>query len=201
MSEPTQPDIDGILRVRTHPTSKSYEGARSQLTKPQRGESFETGTAGDGTTVYRVVTKLQTPEKGWSGLAIPSELLGVRRRVWLRGLLNGHELWASAQPMGDGNHWVTLNRALRTATGLVGDEEVEARLVIVDGPPQLAVPEDLTAALRANPRAAALFEGMSHNHRKEYLVWIGEAKREETRARRIGQTVERIVTTGGRQGH
>jgi hypothetical protein len=62
-----------------------YAAARAQLTKPARGEWFETDAADDGSAVFRMFTKLQTPEKGWSGLAVPSEFLGLRRRVWLRG--------------------------------------------------------------------------------------------------------------------
>jgi hypothetical protein len=145
-------------------------------------------------------TKLQTPEKGWSGLAIPSEFLGVRGRVWLRGALEGHAFWVSAQPMGDGNHWVAVNRQMRAEMGLVGDEEVEAIFSQVEGPPPLAVPEELQRALDARPEARELFERMSHNHRKEYINWVSEAKRQETRARRAGEAMDRIVSSGGRSG-
>jgi hypothetical protein len=193
-------DFKNLVRARMAKTGESYSAARAQLTKPARGETFEKGQTEDGTTVYRLFTRLQTPEKGWSGLAVPSDFIGMRRRVWIRGTLQGHPFWVSAQPMGDGNHWVTVNRQMRAEMGLVGDEEVEALFVLTDGPPELEVPEDLGQALAASPHASALFERMSHNHRKEYIRWITEAKRSETRARRIGQAVERIVETGGRSG-
>ena len=48
-------------------TGEAYAAARAQLTKPARGERFETAVAGDGSPVFRMFTKLQTPEKGWSG--------------------------------------------------------------------------------------------------------------------------------------
>jgi uncharacterized protein YdeI (YjbR/CyaY-like superfamily) len=41
---------------------------------------------------------------------------------------------------------------------------------------------------------------MRHNHRQAYLRWIAEAKRPETRARRVGQAIERIIETEGRAG-
>jgi hypothetical protein len=145
-------------------------------------------------------TKLQTPEKGWSGLAVPSEFLGLRRRAWLRGTINGFDFWVSAQPMSDGNHWVTINREMRAEMDLVGDEDVEVEFTLADGPPQLEVPADLRKALDANPAAKAVFDQMSHNHRKEYLRWIREAKRTETRSRRIATTVEEIVATEGKSG-
>jgi hypothetical protein len=189
-----------IVHTRTAKTGESYAAARAQLIKPLRGESFETGTSTYGATVFRMQSKLQTPEKGWSGLAIPSDFLGVRGRVWLRGTLEGHPFWVAAQPMGDGNHWVTVNREMRAEMGLVGDEEVEAVFVQADGPPELAVPDDLRRALESHEEAQALFQRMSHNHRKEYIRWVAEAKRPETRARRASQAIERIIASGGKAG-
>jgi hypothetical protein len=193
-------DFKDRVRTRMAKTGESYAAARAQLIKPSRGETFETGTSEDGSTVYRMYTKLQTPEKGWSGLAIPSELLGTRGRLWLRGTLQGHPFWVAAQPMGDGNHWVTVNRQMRAEMGLAGDEEVEAVFVRAQGPPPLAVPEELERALEARPDARALFERMSHNHRKEYINWVREAKRPETRTRRAGEATDRIVASRGRTG-
>lgn len=145
---------------------------------------------------FQMCTKLQTPEKGWSGLAVPSQFLGLRRRVGLRGTMNGKAFWVSAQPMGDGNHWVTVNKAMRTKMGLIGDEEVRVEFVIDDNRPSVALPSDLAAALQRDPRAAAHFEKLAPNHRKEYVVYISEAKRPETRARRIEQTLKRVTDSG-----
>jgi uncharacterized protein YdeI (YjbR/CyaY-like superfamily) len=52
------------------------------------------------------------------------------------------------------------------------------------------VPEDLAGALRKNRKARASFEGFSPSQRREYVEWITEAKREETRARRVETAVE-----------
>jgi hypothetical protein len=54
----------------------------------------------------------------------------------------------------------------------------------------LAVPDDLAAALRANPQARATFDGFAPGYRRDYIEWIVQAKREDTRARRLEQTVE-----------
>ena len=54
----------------------------------------------------------------------------------------------------------------------------------------LAVPEDLAAALKKNKAAAAAFEKFSPSHRKEYIEWITEAKRDETRQKRLATTLE-----------
>lgn len=55
---------------------------------------------------------------------------------------------------------------------------------------KVEVPHDLTAALKKSAKARATFEAFTPSHRREYVEWISEAKREETRARRIAQAVE-----------
>jgi len=57
----------------------------------------------------------------------------------------------------------------------------------------VAVPEALTAALKKNKAAAKNFETMSPSCRKEYCVWIADAKREETRDKRVATAVEWIA--------
>ena len=54
----------------------------------------------------------------------------------------------------------------------------------------LTIPPDLSAALKKNKRALATFEKFPPSHKREYVDWITEAKREETRTRRLAQAVE-----------
>lgn len=58
---------------------------------------------------------------------------------------------------------------------------------------ELAVPADLAAALKKNKQAATTFAGFSPSHRKEYIEWITEAKREETRQKRLATTLEQLA--------
>jgi uncharacterized protein YdeI (YjbR/CyaY-like superfamily) len=55
--------------------------------------------------------------------------------------------------------------------------------------PLPATPADLAAELQKNAKARATFDGFSPSHRREYIEWIVEAKREETRRRRLAQAV------------
>lgn len=57
------------------------------------------------------------------------------------------------------------------------------------GPRELSIPAELSVALKKNKKASAAFEGFSYSHKKEYVDWISEAKREETRAQRLATTV------------
>jgi len=55
---------------------------------------------------------------------------------------------------------------------------------------EIAMPDDFAAALGHRPRAKAVYDGFSPSARREYLEWVVEAKRAETRAKRIAQAVE-----------
>ena len=54
----------------------------------------------------------------------------------------------------------------------------------------LVVPDYFSAALKKNKKGLATFEAFSYSHKKEYVEWITEAKREETRAQRLKTALE-----------
>jgi uncharacterized protein YdeI (YjbR/CyaY-like superfamily) len=56
--------------------------------------------------------------------------------------------------------------------------------------PEIAMPPEFAMALKRNTSAAANFEKLSPSHRREYLEWIADAKRPETRDKRISQAME-----------
>jgi len=56
-----------------------------------------------------------------------------------------------------------------------------------------AIPADLAKALKGNAKARAAFEEFRPSHRREYVQWITEAKREETRRRRIETAIAWIA--------
>jgi len=56
--------------------------------------------------------------------------------------------------------------------------------------PAPKMPDDLAAALKKNKKALAVYEAFSPSAKREYVDWITEAKREETRAKRLAQAVE-----------
>ena len=55
---------------------------------------------------------------------------------------------------------------------------------------KLIVPTDLKDALQKNAKARKTFENFSYSHRKEYVQWITDAKREETRKRRLQTAIQ-----------
>jgi uncharacterized protein YdeI (YjbR/CyaY-like superfamily) len=59
---------------------------------------------------------------------------------------------------------------------------------------------DISEALRSNTAALSAFEGLPPSHKREYLTWIDEAVRAETRARRIAGMIDRLTKTEGHNG-
>jgi hypothetical protein len=56
------------------------------------------------------------------------------------------------------------------------------------------VPADLLAALDVHSEARTRFDALGTTHRHEYIRWVDEAKKPETRARRIAAVIERVTT-------
>lgn len=85
-----------------------------------------------------------------------------------------------------------LKALLEKAMALVDGGE-KAKRVLKHPKPELAVPPEFRAALDTNPGAAAHFDRFAPGQRRDYLEWITEAKRPETRDKRIAQAVEWIA--------
>lgn len=62
---------------------------------------------------------------------------------------------------------------------------------------QTAIPEELSEVLSENEAAGRLFGALPPSHRNEYMRWIGEAKRAETRRRRATKAAEMMVEKHG----
>ncbi len=66
------------------------------------------------------------------------------------------------------------------------------------GPKEIAMPDEFAERLEADPAVREIFEAKSPSFRKEYLVWIGDAKTDATRQKRIDESLEWIAEGKGR---
>jgi uncharacterized protein YdeI (YjbR/CyaY-like superfamily) len=87
---------------------------------------------------------------------------------------------------------------IRQAAGFIDRGEytspIAARNRVVKAPkPQLKPPPEFAAALTKSKKADAAFQAFSPSCQREYIEWIADAKREETRSKRIAQAVEWIA--------
>ena len=105
--------------------------------------------------------------------------------------VRGHAFRTTTMRYG-GVDYVGLNREVREAAGIAAGEMTTFEVVLDTGPREVEVPVELELALEADSAARAAFDKLSYTHRKEYARWIAEAKRNETRARRVARAVEML---------
>lgn len=111
-------------------------------------------------------------------------------RVKVKALIDGFEYHGSLVKMGGDCHWIGINQEVRKAikknpgdrVHVVISEETEERTI--------EVPDDLMKYLMGEPQILAFFNKLSYTHKKEYIRWITEAKREETRKTRLAKAIE-----------
>jgi len=84
-------------------------------------------------------------------------------------------------------------RLAKKAMKLVDDDVRAPPRPKADPGRKVAIPADLGAALAKNRKAREAFDAFSYSARKEYVEWIEQAKRPETRAQRIARTVEQCA--------
>ena len=131
-----------------------------------------------------------------TGIVLPfdaQEVFGTRARVPVRGTINGYAFRGSLFPSGDGKHYMVVRKQLREAAGVRGGEMVSFRLERDEEPRVVTPPEDFARALKADKAAHELWGKLSYTHQREYAEHIEEAKRPETRQRRIGKSVKMIA--------
>jgi bifunctional DNA-binding transcriptional regulator/antitoxin component of YhaV-PrlF toxin-antitoxin module len=95
--------------------------------------------------------------------------------------------------MGSPCHVVGVPKEIRVQLGKGVGDTVKITLEPDATPRVVEVPPDLAQVLKKSPKAKEFFEGLSYTHRKEYVRWITEAKKEETRLRRLDKTVEMLL--------
>ena len=117
---------------------------------------------------------------------------GARGRVPVRGTLNGAPYRGSLFPMG-GCHFMVVNRYLREAAGVTGGETVPVTMERDTEPRVITPPVDLARALKGNKEAQATWGKLSYTHQRKYVEHIEDAKRPETRQRRIEKSIEALA--------
>jgi hypothetical protein len=129
-----------------------------------------------------------------TGIVVPEDVvaaLGSGNRPPVTVTLGGHSYRTTVARMG-GRFLVPLSAENRTAAGVAAGDQVEVDIELDSGPREVAVPGDLAAALAQDDAARASFDQLSFTHRKEWVRWIEEAKKPETRATRLAKTVESL---------
>ncbi|MGZ8527874.1 MAG: YdeI/OmpD-associated family protein [Candidatus Limnocylindrales bacterium] len=133
---------------------------------------------GDGTTTF---------------IEIPLDVRAVfgRARPPVTVTINGFTYRSTVAVYGEG-YFLPVNKVNRAGAGVDAGDRVTVELASDTSARTVDVPDDLAEALLADPEVNERFDGLAYSHRVEYVRWVSEAKKAETRERRIAETVSRL---------
>lgn len=126
-----------------------------------------------------------------TGIQVPDavvEGLGAGKRPPVRVTVNGYTYRTTVAPMG-GAFWIPLAAEHRTAAGVQAGDEVEVRMELDTEPRAVDVPDDLAAALAAQPGAKEAFAKLSYSNQRRHVLSVEDAKTPETRQRRVDKVL------------
>ena len=127
-------------------------------------------------------------------VVVPVDVPAVfgRVRAPVRVTINGHT-WRSTIMRYDERYLLGVSREHQTGARIAPGDTVSVELVSDDAPRVVEVPADLAAALDGTAGARAAFDAASFTHRREWVEWVEEAKRPDTRERRVRGVVEQVL--------
>lgn len=91
--------------------------------------------------------------------------------------------------MGGPNHMLIILKGIREQIGKTFGDSVTVTVEPDTEPRLIEIPKDLLKELKKEKDAKAFFDTLSYTHQKEYIRWVEEAKKEETRQNRIVKTI------------
>jgi len=129
-----------------------------------------------------------------AGLTPPfdvAEVFGRKGRVPVKGTINGFPFRSSLMNMGDG-HMMAINAELRAGGKCKAGDTVKVVMELDEAERKVEVPAYLKKIINSDPQAKERWAKLSFTHQKEYVRAIEDAKKEETRERRIAQMMDAL---------
>ena len=144
----------------------------------------------------------QGEKTGWSYIEIPADIAqqlkpGNKKSFRVKGMLDGLAVRGMAlMPMGEGNFIMALKAEVRKGihknAGAMLQVKIEA-----DDDYKVEMPDDLKECFDFEPGAFEFFNTLAKSHREYFIKWIGQAKTNETRSKRIVNTVNAMLRKWG----
>lgn len=148
--------------------------------------------------MVRFQAKLEPVPHGGQYVVVPADLAeqaGLRHASRVRGTVNGAPLRSSVMKY-SGIFHLGIHKATLAEAGVAEGARVAVALELDDEPlPTDVVPEDLAQAIAQHERAAAAWERLRPSHKREHVKAVIEAKKPETRARRIAKVIESLLAS------
>ncbi|MCW2624178.1 YdeI/OmpD-associated family protein [Mycobacterium sp.] len=122
-----------------------------------------------------------------TGIEVPADVLaalGASKRAPVVVNVNGYEYRSTVAPMG-GKYLLPFSADRFEESGIQGGDAIDVELTLDTAPRTVELPDDLRCALNSSATAAAAWEKLSYTHKKEHVRSVLDAKKAETRKRRI----------------
>lgn len=153
--------------------------------------SAEDRSAEDRSSGHRFATTIELNGTTATGFRVPTEVveaLGAGKKPRVLVTLGSHTYRSTVAVYG-GVPMLPLSAANRTAAGVSAGEVVEVVLSLDTAERAVVVPDDLATAFADHPEARAAFDRLSYSKQRSLVLAIEEAKREDTRARRVHKII------------
>ncbi len=127
-----------------------------------------------------------------TGFEVPADVvagLGPSKKPAVTVTINGGYTYRSSVASMGGKFMLPVSGEHRAGAGIAAGDEVDVDLELDMQPREVSVPDDLAAALDADPAARSLFDGLSYSNKLRHVLAIEGAKTAETRERRIAKAV------------
>ncbi|MCY1659363.1 YdeI/OmpD-associated family protein [Chryseobacterium sp. SL1] len=122
------------------------------------------------------------------------EIFGKKGQVKIKAVFDDKvEYQGSLAKMKSECHILGLTQEIRKQLGKTFGDEVSVSLTEDKEERVVEIAEDIVSLFNENPEAKVLFDKMSYTHRKEYIRWIEEAKKPETRENRKVKMIRMIL--------
>ena len=140
-------------------------------------------------------TLLADPTGPGTYVAVPPQVkdaLGLKGRPKIQAVIAGHPYRGSLMPTRDGAFVLGVLKAIQQAEGLKRGDTITVELELDNAPRVIEPPPDLAAALGRDQQAAMAWQNLSYTNRREIARSLEEAKKPETRERRLASVLSRL---------
>jgi len=141
--------------------------------------------------------RLTPTPRGGGGtlLPVPESVaieMGLRGMPKVNAVIAGQPYRGSLMPMGDGTFCLGVLKSIQEAAGVKQGDTVTVELDLDTAPRTVEMPSDLKKALAGDRKAQAAWDSLSFTNKKEMARSVEEAKKPETRERRLAAAVKAL---------
>ena len=143
------------------------------------------------TDKHTFTATIQNAGSGGAFVEVPFDVEAAfgSKRPRVKAIIEGIPYRGILTRMGTEYHMLIILKEIREKVGKTFGDEVAITVEPDTEPRLIEVPVELKKAFKIEKEAKAFFEKLSYTHQREYVRWISEAKREETRQNRILKTI------------